>query len=633
MKQRILTLILMVSIVIGTATIPVSVSSATNGDCGESIKWSLDNNGILTINGKGEMYDYENSSICPWYNEIDSIKSITIEDGITKIGDRAFSGCTNLVDVTLPNSLIELGVSAFLGTNLSNIFIPDTVKKINSNCFAFCYNLNDVYIGKNVEYIGEGSFSACKNLHSITIPESVNYIGDSAFSGSNLIAVYYESTKKQWDNINKSNVWNYGINNVENLVINYIVDGTIKNYASYDPNSINISIDGNYIKFDVQPQIINGRTLVPMRKIFEELGAKVDWDDSTRTAIGTKENIVVKFTIDDYTMYKNESAKALDVPAQLINGRTLIPLRAVSEAFDCQVGWDGNDSIVSIIDDSENYTMLYALNDRSKSFPADSVSEQLTVGWYTEPVQTMYAPDGRTINIVNSEVDTYIKVGWYTEPVCTMYAPDGRTINISESEVESYKKVGWYTNQKDAIASKYPKHNIRILYIDADCNSVGGIEPTIVWRNDSGKTIKYIYFTCVPYNAVGDIVSCDITRRTYAKLQSTGPYKTFTNADLEQPWPRPIIYFKRRTEPIGGSNGEYSVFAYDDSIRQYKRFPLAQEDLKHVYNFENSWNPIWYNYSVDYINITKVEVVYMDGTSETISNPPIWREIFRNASI
>lgn len=165
---------------------------------------------------------------------------------------------------------------------------------------------------------------------------------------------------------------------------------------------IKVYLDSAKIEFDVKPQVINGRTMVPMRKIFEELGATVDWDDSTQTAIGIKDNIVVKFTINDYIMYKNNAAKTLDVPAQLINDRTLIPLRAVSEAFDCQVGWDGNTSTVSIIGDFENYTMLYALDNRSKSFPSDTVAVQLTVGWYIEPVVTMYAPDGRTITVYKS---------------------------------------------------------------------------------------------------------------------------------------------------------------------------------------------------------------------------------------
>ena len=425
--------------------IPVAASTIASGICGENATWTIDDNGVFTVSGEGTTYDYEWSvdPFLPWHNQKEHIKSVVIEEGITRIGNDMFWECENLIDVKFPNSLIELGNGTFYKTNLSKLIIPDSIKKIDWNCFAYCYNLKELHIGKNIEYIGDHSFAGNKSLTSINIPESVTYIGGTAFTESNLNTIYYEGSKEQWDNIDKSNTWDFGIKNREKLVINYKENGKITDYASYNPNSINISIDGNYIKFDVQPQIINGRTLVPMRKIFEELGATVDWDDSTQTAIGTKDNTVVKFTINDYTMYKNESAKTLDVPAQLINGRTLIPLRAVSEAFDCQVGWDGNDSIVSIIDDSENYTMLYALNDRSKSFPSNTVDAQLTVGWYTEPVQMLYAPDKSAV-FKKSEVPAQLTVGWSEEPFVTLYAVGGKKHQFKQSEVEAQKAVGWY---------------------------------------------------------------------------------------------------------------------------------------------------------------------------------------------
>ena len=211
------------------------------------------------------------------------------------------------------------------------------------------------------------------------------------------------------------------------LMITIMLFSTMMFPMSAENGEISVYLNGSKIEFDVSAQIIDGRTMVPMRKIFEELGATVDWNDSTQTAIGTKENTVVKFTINDYTMYKNESAIALDVPAQLINGRTLIPLRALSEAFDCQVGWDGNTNTISIISDFENYTMLYALGNRSNGFPSDIVDAQLTVGWYTEPVVTMYAPDGRTITVYKSEITSYKNVGWYETQSAALAAKKAAT--------------------------------------------------------------------------------------------------------------------------------------------------------------------------------------------------------------
>ena len=122
--------------------------------------------------------------------------------------------------------------------------------------------------------------------------------------------------------------------------------------------NVSVYIDGTKIEFDVQPQIINGRTLVPMRKIFEELGAVVDWDNTTQTAIGTKGSTTIKIAINDYTLYKNGIPNVLDVPAQLIESRTLVPIRAISESFGCKVDWDGNTSSVYIATNTSNFNKV-----------------------------------------------------------------------------------------------------------------------------------------------------------------------------------------------------------------------------------------------------------------------------------
>lgn len=104
-------------------------------------------------------------------------------------------------------------------------------------------------------------------------------------------------------------------------------------------DEITVYIDGNKLEFDVQPQIIGDRTMVPMRVIFESLGAVVSWDADTRTATGKKGDTVVNISIDSTTLFKNGEPKALDVPPLLIDSRTLVPVRAIAESFDCNVDW------------------------------------------------------------------------------------------------------------------------------------------------------------------------------------------------------------------------------------------------------------------------------------------------------
>ena len=118
-------------------------------------------------------------------------------------------------------------------------------------------------------------------------------------------------------------------------------NGVIDQTSNNQPE-IKVFIDDNIIAFDVLPTIINGRTMVPLRAIFENLGASVDWNDSTQTVTSTKDNTQISLTINNNIMYVNDVAKNLDVPATLIGGRTLVPVRAISEAFGCQVDWNAD---------------------------------------------------------------------------------------------------------------------------------------------------------------------------------------------------------------------------------------------------------------------------------------------------
>ena len=122
---------------------------------------------------------------------------------------------------------------------------------------------------------------------------------------------------------------------------------------AYANDEISVYLDNERIQFDVAPLLVNGRTMVPMRAIFEKLGATVNWDNNTQTAVANKGNVNVSISIDDTTLYKNGQAITLDVPAQLNGGRTLVPLRAVSEAFDCDVQWDGDTQTVNILSKKE----------------------------------------------------------------------------------------------------------------------------------------------------------------------------------------------------------------------------------------------------------------------------------------
>lgn len=120
-------------------------------------------------------------------------------------------------------------------------------------------------------------------------------------------------------------------------------------FAEDEGRVITVNLDGNPIAFDVPPQLIDSRTMVPLRKIFEALGAEVSWDDATQTASAVKDGTTIKITVDDKTLYKNDQAIVLDVPAKLVDdARVLVPVRAISESLDVLVGWDDPTSTVSL---------------------------------------------------------------------------------------------------------------------------------------------------------------------------------------------------------------------------------------------------------------------------------------------
>jgi len=105
-------------------------------------------------------------------------------------------------------------------------------------------------------------------------------------------------------------------------------------------SEIKVVLDGYAIEFDQPPVIISDRTMVPMRAIYEALGAEVSWDAVTRTASGTKCGITVSFTIDEAIVDINYNKIEIDAPATIVNDRTLVPVRALAEGFGVTVSWD-----------------------------------------------------------------------------------------------------------------------------------------------------------------------------------------------------------------------------------------------------------------------------------------------------
>ncbi len=166
---------------------PSPASLIASGSCGNNAGWSLTEDGTLTVSGTGAMEDYSDTSTQSWYGHADAINSVIISDGITNIGNRAFSSCKVLTEITIPNSVASIGTFAF------------------DNCSV----LTEITIPDSVTSIGGSAFENCSALTEIAIPDSVTNIGVAAFEGCDTLSdVYYGGSESDWSKIKI-----YGYNN------------------------------------------------------------------------------------------------------------------------------------------------------------------------------------------------------------------------------------------------------------------------------------------------------------------------------------------------------------------------------------------------------------------------------------
>ncbi len=178
-----------------------------------------------------------------------------------------------------------------------------------------------VTFGNTIETIFN-SFNYCSHLKNIVIPANVKAI-NSSFIELSKDAVIYAKPGSYAEHYAKEK----GVKVAE---------------------LIDVEVNGKKLFFDQPAMIINDRTLVPMRVIFEELGATVSWDNATETVTAVKDGKTIKLKIGSNIMTINGETKTLDVSASIKNDRTMVPVRAVSEALGAKVEWDGVNSRVII---------------------------------------------------------------------------------------------------------------------------------------------------------------------------------------------------------------------------------------------------------------------------------------------
>ena len=211
--------------------LPAAAQAQASGVCGEGLSWELDADGSLTVSGSGAMSDYvaEGEPASPFAALGDAIRTVTLGDGVTSVGNAAFYACGGIESVTLPAELTRIGDGAFYGCReLTAFTAPDSLTEIGQRAFRGCSALTEILLPQGLTRIGDkafadtawydaqpdgpvylgtallaykgemprkteitvaegtlliadGAFWACDRMISLTLPEGLRYIGESAF--------------------------------------------------------------------------------------------------------------------------------------------------------------------------------------------------------------------------------------------------------------------------------------------------------------------------------------------------------------------------------------------------------------------------------------------------------------------
>jgi len=285
-------------------------------------------------------------------------------------------------------------------------------------------------------------------------------------------------------------------------------------------NNIKVRLGGELIKFDVQPQLINNRTMVPLRAIFEALGATVNWNGDTQTVTSTKDETTISLSINNPTMYVNGETVTLDSPACLVDGRTLVPVRAISEAFKLQVEWIDSTKTVrikketSLMSESSFYgvTWSYTYDDNGREI------ERKNVAYPEIYVNSEYDVDG---NLIKEN-----------------YSADGSSITYEYDEsgnliFEKNSDGSWTKNEYNDKGKITFSSNSRGTWVKYEYNEVGNL---IKFSNSYDDITTYEYDE--NNNLIMEKSGETWTRYEYDKenklISSTNSYSEYTQYEYDE---------------------------------------------------------------------------------------------------
>lgn len=236
---------------------------------------------------------------------------------------------------------------------------------------------------------------------------------------------------------------------------------------------ISVYIDGKQQSYNQPPVLQNGSTLVPLRGIFESLGAKVDWNGSTQTVTAVKDSTTVILKIGSKTPTVNGQTKPISTPAQILNSSTMVPLRFVSEALGSDVNWNGTTRTIAIISTGKNYDVV--LEFPAERYPETATHIKSAIEKGESPICTIDR-DGADENRDESLKGIPTKEGYDRDEFpMAMCAEGGEGADIAYVESSDNRGSGsWVGNQLE----DYPNGTRVLFVIDGSVNGNVNTIPT-----------------------------------------------------------------------------------------------------------------------------------------------------------
>ena len=200
------------------------------------------------------------------------------------------------------------------------------------------------------------------------------------------------------------------------LLVTLTIMFSVLSSVGFAESNISIYVNEQPLQCDAAPFIENGRTLVPMRQIFEALNAEVLWEDKTKTITAIKGDVKIVLQINNKAMYKNGTEIVMDVAPVISADRTFVPIRAVSQSLGAEVMWcDGNKTVY--IDSPEAYSAVAEKTQYARSY-ADILSEKIKSDKYAHSTFSLVYIDNNDIpelvigindsHAAGAEVYTYV---------------------------------------------------------------------------------------------------------------------------------------------------------------------------------------------------------------------------------